>query len=176
MRQYTFTAIFTMACIGTLAAAEMQEESDINFAFYSSAWGENAVDGLRLVARNGTDNDIRLDSITFLKRDEFDRPILIDIELNIPDQRYADKELEFVDLLQNNECIERTMAENWKLAEISNYTLNPSVRNLIIEDTDSFRIYQCVESVRTQWTRLSDNQQFEQEEWILFHFERRSAP
>jgi hypothetical protein len=73
------------------------------------------------------------------------------------------------------------MASNWRLAEISNYTLNPSVRNLIIEDTDSFRIYQCVETIITRWQVLSGSegaestaaQPIEKEEWVLFHFETR---
>ena len=73
------------------------------------------------------------------------------------------------------------MESNWRLAEISNYTLNPSVRNLIIEDTDSFRIYQCVETIITRWQVLGDSQgaesvaaeSLEKEEWILFHFETR---
>jgi len=65
------------------------------------------------------------------------------------------------------------MAENWKLVEVSNYTLNPSVRNLIIEDTDSFRIYQCIENVQTTWSRVANGTQVQYEEWVLFHFESR---
>ena len=171
LRQLVFIAL-----IGNISASELQEESEINFAFYSSAWGENAVDGLRLVARNISNESVRLDSITFLKNAIDDAQIEIGIGLVVPPQGFADIDLNYVDLLQNNECIERTMAENWKLAEISNYTLNPSVRNLIIENTDSFRIYQCVESVFTQWTRLSDDADISYEEWVLYHFESRSAP
>ena len=165
-----------MALIGNLSASELQEESEINFAFYSSAWGENAVDGLRLVARNISNESVQLETITFLKNNIEDAQVSIDIGLVVPAQGFADIDLNYADLLQNNECIERTMAENWKLAEISNYTLNPSVRNLIIENTDSFRIYQCVETVFTEWTRLSDGAQISKEEWILYHFESRSAP
>jgi len=98
---------------------------------------------------------------------------VIDIELEIPSGGYADKEFGYIDLLSGDECIDRTMQENWKLVEISNYTLNPSVRNLIIENTDSFRIYQCVQTISTSWTDLSSNQLYEYEEWVLFHFETR---
>jgi hypothetical protein len=65
------------------------------------------------------------------------------------------------------------MADNWKLVEISNYTLNPSVRNLIIEDTNSFRIYQCVRSVELVW-RDASNAAVSAEGWVLYHFENRS--
>ncbi|MBQ13694.1 MAG: hypothetical protein CMQ17_04765 [Gammaproteobacteria bacterium] len=65
------------------------------------------------------------------------------------------------------------MEESWKLVEISNYTLNPSVRNLIIEDTDSFRIYQCVKTVTTDWIDLSTAEAHRYNEWVLYHFESR---
>ncbi|GIT21748.1 MAG: hypothetical protein CM1200mP40_14300 [Gammaproteobacteria bacterium] len=86
---------------------------------------------------------------------------------------YAEEEFEYIDLLRGDECIDRTLEENWRLAEVSNYTLNPSVRNLIIENTESFRIYQCVENVKTTWTNITTNNQFEVTEWVLFHFETR---
>lgn len=164
--------LFTL--ISSSTASELQEESEIKFAFYSPAWGENTQDGLRLVAYNTTQSDIRLDSITFLKQDLPGASVELELELSVPAMGYADLELDYVDLLLDNECIERTLAENWRLAEVSNYTLNPSVRNLIIEDTDSFRIYQCVESVHTRWTNLVDNVLNDYEEWVLFHFESRS--
>ena len=47
--------------------AELQEESELKFALYSSSWGENTDDGLRLVANNQSSIDVRLDSIRFLK-------------------------------------------------------------------------------------------------------------
>ena len=56
------------------------------------------------------------------------------------------------------------------------YTLNPSVRNLIIENTDSFRIYQCVETIRTRWRETSGDSRGvsrTEEGWILYHFETR---
>ncbi len=167
--------IFLLSICGFVFASELQEESDIKFAFYSAAWGENALDDLRIVARNDTGNMVRLDTITFLKDDLPGAGVELELALEVPAMGYADLQIAYVDLLKDNECIERTLAENWRLAEISNYTLNPSVRNLIIEDTDSFRIYQCVESVYTRWTDLSNNALLEQEEWVLFHFESRSA-
>jgi hypothetical protein len=156
-----------------LTAAELQEETEVKFAFYSSAWGENTDDGLRLVAFNQTDDPIRLDSISFLKSAEDTEPVNIALALEVPALGYADIDIDYIDLLLGNECIDRTMAENWKLVEISNYTLNPSVRNLIIEDTDSFRIYQCVENIATRWTNLATSQQNQYQEWVLYHFENR---
>ena len=158
----------------SVLAAELQEETEVKFAIFSSAWGENTDDGLRVVAYNQTQGPIRLNTILFLKEESEDsEQVAVNLNLEIPSLAYADVEFPYIDLLQGNECIERTMAESWKLVEISNYTLNPSVRNLIIEDTDSFRIYQCIENVRTIWTRLASNIQVQYEEWVLFHFESR---
>ena len=158
---------------GGLIAAELQEETKVKFAFYSSAWGENTDDGLRLVAFNQTNDPIRLDSIAFLKSSQDAERVNISLALEIPALGYADVDIDYIDLLLGDECIDRTMAENWKLVEISNYTLNPSVRNLIIEDTDSFRIYQCVENIATRWTNLANDQQHQYQEWVLYHFENR---
>ncbi len=97
----------------------------------------------------------------------------IELNLDVPSAGYADLEIDYIDLLAGDECIDRTLQENWKLVEISNYTLNPSVRNLIIEDTDSFRIYQCVKTISTIWTDLGSNQRIQYDEWVLFHFETR---
>ena len=168
-----FPLLLGCAALPFYAAAEQQEETDIKFAFYSSAWGENTDDGLRLVAFNQTQGTIRLNSIKLLGGDEQTESILIDLDLIVPSGGYADKDLAYIDLLSNDECIDRTMIENWKLVEISNYTLNPSVRNLIIENTDSFRIYQCVKSITTSWTDFNSNQLIEYDEWVLFHFETR---
>ena len=144
----------------SVLAAELQEETEVKFAIFSSAWGENTDDGLRVVAYNQTQGHIRLNTILFLKEEsEGSEQVAVNLNLEVPSLAYADVEFPYIDLLQGNECIGRTMAESWKLVEISNYTLNPSVRNLIIEDTDSFRIYQCIENVRTIWTRLANNTQ-----------------
>ena len=154
-------------------AAELIEESDIRFAFYSSGWGANTDDGMRLVVFNQTETPLRLDSIVFLKDEQEAEPVEINVNLTIPALGYADEDFEYIDLLQGDECISRTLEDDWKLAEVSNYTLNPSVRNLIIEDTDSFRIYQCVENVQTTWTNVETESRTEFTEWVLFHFETR---
>lgn len=168
--------IFLLALFATpvIFAAETQEESELKFAIYSRAWGANTNDGLRLVANNQTGQPVLLQSIVFLKTGADDTRVELDLNLEVPAGGYAETDLEYSDLLHNNECVDRTLADNWKLAEISNYTLNPSVRGLIIEDTDSFRIYQCVETVLTSWTDLGSNISYQKEEWVLYHFESRS--
>ena len=153
--------------------AEMESESDIKFAIYSRAWGANTDDGMRVVVNNQTDSPIQLDSIQFLKDDSAAAAVTLNLDLRIAPGAYAEADLDYIDLLNNDECVSRTMADNWKLAEISNYTLNPSVRGLIIEDTDSFRIYQCVETVITTWSNLQADVSYQKEEWVLFHFESR---
>lgn len=179
MRRSFGNTLIGAALIATIAAesaaaADMQEESELKFAFYSSAWGENTDDGLRLVAYNQTANPVRLESITFNKDSDTEFSVPLPTDLSVPAMGYADAEFDYVDLLSSNECITRTMEGSWKLVEVSNYTLNPSVRNLIIENTDSFRIYQCVESVTTRWTDLRFDESNEKEEWVLFHFESRT--
>jgi hypothetical protein len=171
---YRLGSLCVASCISfTSLAAELVEESDIRFAFYSSGWGANTDDGMRLVVFNKTETPLRLDSIVFLKDEQATEVIDIDVNLTIPPLGYADQDFEYIDLLQGDECISRTLEDDWKLAEVSNYTLNPSVRNLIIEDTDSFRIYQCVENVKTTWTNVDTDSKTEFTEWVLFHFETR---
>lgn len=155
-------------------AAEVTEESDLKFAIYSRAWGGNTNDGMRVVINNQTGSAVQLHSVIFLKDGTPAKQVGLDLDVEVPSQGYAESDLEYIDLLADDECVSRTLSENWRLAEISNYTLNPSVRGLIIEDTDSFRIYQCVETVLTSWTDLRSNTRYEQEEWVLFHFESRS--
>lgn len=159
--------------VSSVYAAAPLEETDLKFAFYSSAWGENTNDGLRLVAYNQTADPVKLNSITFLNPTDGEAQTLIPLNLEVPAGGYADLEMAYIDLLSGDECIDRTLTEDWHLVEISNYTLNPSVRNLIIENTDSFRIYQCVKSVFTDWTNLNTNARNLYEEWILYHFETR---
>ena len=151
--------------------AQFTEEGDIKFAFYSSAWTANSDDGMRLILLNNTNNELTLNSITFLKEQQKSEFVEVKINTKIPPLGYAEKEFEYIDLLQGNRCIIRTLTENWKLVEVSNYTLNPSVRNLIIEDTESFRIYQCAEYVKTKWENTVTNEEIELIEWVLFHFE-----
>lgn len=164
---------FLFLLVSSVYAAAPQEETDLKFAFYSSAWGENTNDGLRLVAFNQTTDPVRLNSITFLSAVDGEAQTLIPVSLDVPAGGYADLEMGYFDLLAGDECVERTLSENWRLVEISNYTLNPSVRNLIIENTDSFRIYQCVKTVFTDWTNLTTNARNLYEEWVLYHFETR---
>ena len=120
---------------------------------------------------NNSDSELILDSITFLKNKQEQELIKVEVQTKIPPLGYAEKEFGYVDLLKGNDCIHRTLAENWKLVEVSNYTLNPSVRNLIIEDTGSFRIYQCSEYVKPKWIKPSTEEEIESVDWVLFHFE-----
>ena len=158
-------------------SVDLGEEGELKFAFYSAAWGENTDDGLRLLVSNQSSVGVVLEEVRFLKTPEVaDDDILLKVGLAVPAGRYAEAEFRYTDLLSNNECIQRTMDSNWRLAEVSNYTLNPSVRNLIIENTDSFRIYQCVESISTRWregTGDSLDVSKIEESWILYHFETR---
>ena len=87
--------------------------------------------------------------------------------------RLAELELPYVDLLSINQCVNDTLEETWRLVEISNYTLNPSVRRLIIQDTSAFRIYQCVSSVKTTWITEAGERR-SKEEWVLYHFESKT--
>lgn len=153
----------------------LPEESDspLKYAIYSSAWGESSNAGLRLVAQNRSDNPILLDSILFSDEMTPARESRLAVNLTVPPQGWAEIELPYLDLLFGNVCITRTMEENWKLVEVSNYTLNPSVRGLIIEDTDSFRIYQCVRNVFVRWLDPESGDTTEYAEWVMYHFERR---
>ena len=131
----------------------------------------NLLAGLRLVVDNQTDSTIHLESIEFAADVEGSDAKEISIDLNIPATSLAERELPYVDLLSINQCVNDTLEESWRLVEISNYTLNPSVRRLIIQDTSAFRIYQCVSSVKTVWTDTTSGEQFSKEEWVLYHFE-----
>ena len=162
---------FALILTSSLNAAQPEEKIDIKFAFYSSAWSVQSDDGMRLMLFNNSEAEIVLDSITFLKNNQERDLVEIEVRTKVPPLGYAEKEFDYVDLLKGNECIHRTLAEDWKLVEVSNYTLNPSVRNLIIEDTESFRIYQCSEYVRTEWTRASTKQRIKSVDWVLFPFE-----
>lgn len=168
---------FLLICWASVSlAANAERESPIKFALYSAAWGGNTNDGMRVVVHNQTDSPIELQSLGFIQLAEdssAQQSVNLAINLEVPAGGYADQESAYINLLEGDECVERSLADNWRLTEISNYTLNPSVRNLIIEDTDSFRIYQCVQSVLTTWTRLATGETFSNEEWVLFHFESR---
>lgn len=149
-------------------------ESPIKFALFSAAWGENTDDGLRLVAQNLSQEAITLEKISFIDLPSENQKTDLTLSLGLRAERYAQTNLPLVDLLTGDDCVARTMADGWKLVEISNYTLNPSVRNLIIENTNSFRIYQCVRAAKLTWRSDADAASTELEGWVLYHFESRS--
>ena len=149
-------------------------ESPIKFALFSAAWGENTDDGLRLVAQNLSQEAITLEKISFIDLPSENQKTDLTLSLGLRAERYAQTSLPLVDLLTGDDCVARTMADGWKLVEISNYTLNPSVRNLIIENTNSFRIYQCVRAAKLSWRSDADAASTELEGWVLYHFESRS--
>lgn len=173
MRGSLALAILLTPLIGI---GQTSEESPIKFAFYSPSWGSvsnaSLLSGFRLVIDNQTNSAIRLESIEFQSDVEGSEPQQIRIDLNVPASRLAERELPYTDLLSINQCVSDTLEESWRLVEISNYTLNPSVRRLIIQDTSAFRIYQCVSSVRTTWS-TGNGEQHSKEEWVLYHFESR---
>ena len=145
-------------------------EGAVKFAFYSASWQESTQDLLRVVAFNPLDTAVRIESIDFLDLEAPGGTLDLSLDLDVPAGGYAELEMEYVDLLGQGECISETLAGDWRLVEISNYTLNPSVRNLIIENTESFRIYQCVQTVETRITEAAGASSVIRE-WILYHFE-----
>jgi len=175
MRKSLAFAILLTPLVGI---GQISEESPIKFAFYSPSWGSvsnaNLLAGLRLVVDNQTESAIRLESIEFQADIEGAETKEVNIDLNIPATSLAELELPYVDLLSMSQCVNETLEETWRLVEISNYTLNPSVRRLIIQDTSAFRIYQCVSSVKTTWTSATGGEQLSKEEWVLYHFESKS--
>lgn len=147
----------------------------VKYAIYSSAWGIRSNAGLRLVAHNQSDYVVELESILF--RDESNPAVekTLQIDLTIPAHGWAESEMPYEDLLFGNACVSRTMEDDyWELAEISNYPLNPSVRGLIIQNSDSFRIYQCVRTVLINWRNVQNGVSNEYTEWVMYHFERRA--
>lgn len=148
------------------------DEEPVKYAIYSSAWGISSNAGLRLVAQNLSEHEIVLQSVTFQDEEDSQIQTELNLDLSVPPLAWAEKEMAYIDLLFGSECINRIMQEDWKLVEISNYTLNPSVRGLIIEDTDSFRIYQCVRNVQVSWVDTETGDISDYTEWVLYHFER----
>jgi hypothetical protein len=159
---------------GLTAPVSSTQEADypIKYAIYSSAWGTRSDAGLRLVAQNLSDHEIILESVLFQDEEDLQIQKRLELDLTVRPNAWAEKELNYVDLLFGNDCIGQTMHQDWKLVEISNYTLNPSVRGLIIEDTDSFRIYQCVRNVRVSWMDTATGVKSDYTEWVMYHFER----
>ncbi len=158
--------------IDPLTAAQESFESPVKYAIYSSAWHLNSNAGLRVVAQNQGDSPIKLESILFRDETGSQADAKLELDMMIPAQAWAEVELPYQDLLSGNDCVNRTMEDDWKLVEISNYTLNPSVRGLIIENTRSFRIYQCVRNVQTVWYSPEDDTELSQNQWLMYHFER----
>lgn len=165
--------LFVMLASGSFA--QPTDDSPVKFAFYSSAWGgnsdQNLLSGLRLVVENQTDFPVQLKSIEFHSTIGDAEPALVGIDLDIPAGGFAEREMPYIDLIEISQCVTDTLQDSWKLVEISNYTLNPSVRRLIIEDTDAFRIYQCVSTVNTYWINTTTSEQHHGNEWVLYHFE-----
>ncbi len=173
--------IFRLLSKGLVAAAALGAplsgfaaeagEGAVKFAFYSAGWQANTRDPLRLVAFNPLENSVRLESIEFVDIESNGGSFELSLRLDVPAGGYAELQMDYVDLLGQGECIRETLAGNWRLVEISNYTLNPSVRNLIIENTESFRIYQCVQTVETRITEAATGASSVIREWVLYHFE-----
>ena len=165
--------VFVAALLAQEAAhAAETGEGGVKFAFYSASWQENTRDLLRVVAFNPLASAVRIETIDFV---DLEAPggdsLEIRLELDVPAGGYAEQEMAYVDLLGEGECVSETLAGNWRLVEISNYTLNPSVRNLIIENTESFRIYQCVQTVEIRTTETATGATTQSREWVLYHFE-----
>lgn len=153
-----------------LALGPRTDEHPVKYAIYSGAWSVNSNEGLRIVVHNRGDEDVTLQSVVFQNNGSRDGTEL-GIDLEVPAGAWAETEQPYVDLLSGNDCVEETLQDDWRLKEISNYTLNPSVRGLIIEDTRSFRIFQCVREVRLNWENEQNEQQSERQ-WVMYHFER----
>lgn len=160
-----------------LTAAQEGFDHPVKYAIYSAAWHLSTNAGLRVVAQNQGNEAIELRSIVFRNETGNGNDTELRLNMRIAPGKWAELQLPYQDLLAGNECVQRTMQDDWKLVEISNYTLNPSVRGLIIENTRSFRIYQCVRSVRTTWVYAGTSQEGGSDEridnqWLMYHFER----
>ncbi len=165
------SAVMTAQLTVAQAPEPDDKEPPVKYAIYSTAWSESSNAGLRIVAQNQAAEPIELVSLEFQDEQNPEHLENILLNLTIPAKGWAETQLPYINLLFGNECIAKTMQEDWRLVEISNYTLNPSVRGLIIEDTSSFRIYQCVRPVYTTW--IDKGISYQQAEWVLYHYERR---
>ena len=155
-----------------LANAQQSFEHPVKYAIYSPAWHLSTNAGLRIVAQNHSDEAIELKKVVFTDESGEEPPSELLLNLTVPAHGWAETQVDYQELLAGNDCVERTMEDDWKLVEISNYTLNPSVRGLIIENTRSFRIYQCVRSVRAHWHNIDQDISGEGPQWLMYHFER----
>lgn len=155
-----------------LVAAQESFEYPIKYAIYSPAWHLSSNAGLRIVAQNQSDEPIELKRVLFGDETGNDRDTELELNMLIPAQGWAEIQIPYQDILGGNDCVVRTLQDDWKLVEISNYTLNPSVRGLIIENTRSFRIYQCVRRVNAFWLNHASTTEQATNQWLMYHFER----
>lgn len=155
-----------------LTQAQRSFEHPVKYAIYSAAWYMNSNAGLQIIAHNEGNTAYKLEKVVFADESGGMSETEIMLDLEIPANGWADTQLPYVDLLSGNDCVSNTMDEDWKLVEISNYTLNPSVRGLIIEDTRSFRIFQCVRSVQSYWQDAESEESVMRQQWLMYHFER----
>jgi hypothetical protein len=183
-RSHAGVLLGALLCASLLPAAIQAQSSDpltvaqegfdhpVKYAIYSSAWHLSSNAGLRVVVHNQSDKEVELRNVVFRDETGAGTDEVLSLDLDIPAGKWAERVLPYQDLLSGHECVSRTMQDDWKLVEISNYTLNPSVRGLIIENTRSFRIYQCVRSVRTTWYSPESDQEQTDTQWLMYHFER----
>jgi hypothetical protein len=151
-----------------------QPVPDVRFAIYSGVWSGLSDAGLRIVARNASTKSLQLESLSLAPGSGI-RPA-VSVALAIPAQGWAEVETAYVDLLSDDSCVAESLRDDWKLMEVSNYPLHPSVRGLIIEDSQSFRIFQCIRGVTLDWLDAATGEKWQTQEWLLYHFERRPPP
>lgn len=165
-----------LACAQGTADAGLAAEPapDVRFAIYSGVWSGRSDAGLRIVARNSSARALQLESLT-LAEAAGGQPAL-NLALAVPAQGWAEVETGYVDLVSDDQCVADSLRDEWKLMEISNYPLHPSVRGLIIEDSMSFRIFQCIRGVTLRWLDTATREEWATQEWLLYHFERRPPP
>ena len=147
---------------------------DVRFAIYSAVWSGRSDAGLRIVARNSGNRALQLESLT-LTQAAGGQPAL-NLALAVPAGGWAEIETRYIDLVSDDQCVTDSLRDEWKLMEISNYPLHPSVRGLIIEDSQSFRIFQCIRGVTLDWLDAATGEKWQTQEWLLYHFERRPPP
>lgn len=155
-----------------LSNAQESFENPVKYAIYSTAWHLSSNAGLRIMAHNQSEETVQLGSVLFRDETGDSGDIELSLNMTIEPHGWSELELPYHDLLAGNDCVDRTLAEDWRLVEISNYTLNPSIRGLIIENTRQFRIYQCVRSVRVSWAHEAGARPQYVNQWLMYHFER----
>lgn len=155
-----------------LANARESFEHPVKYAIYSTAWHVSSNAGLRIMAHNQGEETVLLGSVMFRDETGNSADVELSLDMTIAPQGWSELQIPYQDLLTGNDCVDRTLQEDWRLVEISNYTLNPSIRGLIIENTRQFRIYQCVRSVRVSWNHEDDTRSREITQWLMYHFER----